>query len=160
MIRTTPRHRSFKRLANRTPNPDTPTEPEGVGNIAPPRRPPVVDPPNPDSATQKKAIIQNKQNGRTSRTTTKRRPSHQFRRNLLYMSNTKMQCRVEFRGSRTQTSLPAPMYFPLIQCPYHTDLEKAPSPNYAINSLAICPTPTVKFPRLTSFHQANLPWKC
>ena len=154
-MQTTPRHRSFKRLANRIPKAGTLTVLEGVENIVP-TRPPAGDPPSPGSATQKTAITQNKRSGPTSRMTTRRKPSRQSRRNPSYTSNTTMRSQEGFRGSQTQNSLLARMPCPPIQCLCHTNLERAPSPSYAINSLAICSTPAMKPRPSTSFRQVNL----
>ena len=157
------RHPSFKRRANRGAKPGTLEE---AGKVALLSLPSAADPLNPGSVTQKIAITQKtasiriKQNDPTSRTTIKRRPFHRSRRNPLYTLNTKMRFQEKFRGSQIQNStLPVPMFFLPIPCLCHTDLEKAPSPRCAINSLAKCTTLTMKS-RSASFRQANLPRQC
>jgi len=148
--RTTSHHPSSRRLANRMDSPGTHTVLGGVGNNAPSNQPLAVNPPDPHSATQKTVITQGKQNKQnrrndpTSPTTSRRRLFHRFRRNPSYTSNITRQSQAEYHGSRTQISLPVPTSFLLIQCLCHTDLVKVPSLSYAINSLAICPTLTIK----------------
>ena len=163
-IQTPPRNHSSRSLANRMHRPGTPTVLGGrAGNTAPLNQPPAVDLPNPDSPTRKTVSTQgerSKQNRRsdpTSRTTIRRRLSHQFRRNLSYTLNITMQSKAEYRGSQTQISPPVPMSFLLIQCPCHTGPVKAPSLSYAISSLTIYTTLATKFHPSTSFPQVNLP---
>ena len=128
MTQTTPRRRSPKRVANPTRASTLTALGERAEDTAPPVCRPAVDPLNPGSATQKTANIQTKQNGPTSLMTIRRKPSHRFPRNLSYTSNTRTRGQAEFHTSQTQIStLPAPIFSPLIQYPCHTDPGKAPS---------------------------------